>query len=561
MEKYSALRTPTARPQRFFPHGPEARIGETLLDLYKKHGIEFVERLRGAFSLAIWDGPAEALYLASDRHGLRPLYYRQTAHGVAFASEVKALLTESEESLAVDECGIADYLVLGVMLGTRTFFRDIQLVPSASILTFRNGKKSTRRYWDLRYRKGDDLCADPGEGARLFKEVFLETVGELTACPGTFEIPLSGGMDSRCLAVAARACGRRARTYTLGSDRSDDLRLGPQVAGRLGFSNESWALTPRDLIDWTPEAVYLTDGMSNPFNSPILFMAKRLPADAQVVIDGTSSFDGLYRMCDLVLNRIMPSKYSMKRLAIDVVCGPVIDHRGRLFDDLFTTDYGRVARESAGTALDDFAGNVPTDQRANPFNTLDFLDHVVRIPRHNMMGTVLLRSCCEVRHPYLDPRVVDLVARFMPLLRTREKLVLGRFLALQEKVLGGLEYERTGLPADASILRHFMSYRRNAAKCVLRRVLPAIKETPRQAINFGQWLRRDRDLQGFVRGVLLDGRMQARGYFRPESVRGLVDDLLSGREHHLPIVGRMISLELWHRYFLEGEAPVAPAPC
>src|SRR2546430_8145121 len=71
---------------------------EVLLHLYEQHGDGFAERLRGMFAVAIWDAPRRRLVLARDRFGIKPLYYRDAAGELAFASELPALRSEEHTS-------------------------------------------------------------------------------------------------------------------------------------------------------------------------------------------------------------------------------------------------------------------------------------------------------------------------------------------------------------------------------------------------------------------------------------------------------------------------------
>src|ERR1044072_3124643 len=65
---------------------------EAILYLYQEYGAESVRRLNGMFALAIWDDARQELFLARDHFGIKPLYYCQQNHRLAFASEIKALL-------------------------------------------------------------------------------------------------------------------------------------------------------------------------------------------------------------------------------------------------------------------------------------------------------------------------------------------------------------------------------------------------------------------------------------------------------------------------------------
>ncbi len=555
-----SMADPEGAASERFASGEPGHPAAALVKLYRRFGIEFATRLRGHFALAIWDAPAETLFLVSDRFGMRPLYYLQNDACIAFASEVKALLTLVPAPPPVDEQGLCDYILFGIPLDNRTFFANIHCVPPASILTFRNGQPpSTRRYWELEFHRGPGAFRSVDAAAHALKTTLQDVVAE-AAPPGLpLELPISGGLDTRCIATLAVACGSALRTYSIGSEHSEDLRVGPLVARQLGLPNHAWTLTPRDFIEWTEEAVYLTDGMYNPIDSPILFIARRLPGDARVVLDGASSFDGRFRFLDPLLFRLLPALYCDAGMTLKALVAPIVHHDGHPAPRVLHPDYEPFAREHALAALRALAESVPPANQTNPFDRIDFIDLRNRLPRCNVMGTVLLRSRCEVRHPFFDPRVVDLVTRFRPFLRAKEKLVLGRLIHMAAPELAALVYERTGIPADSHLARHLLAYGTTVLRRGAGRLLPATATKPRVAIDFGAWVQHDPPLQSFIRALLLDAPAARQTRFRPDAIDTLLKHLFTGHTAHLPLVGRMISLELWRRYFLEHQTPPPPA--
>ena len=83
---------------------------EVLVHLYEEHGVGCLQRLRGMFAFAVWDGPRQRLFAARDRLGKKPFYYAVTAAGLVFGSEIKAILADPAVSVAPDYAALREYL-------------------------------------------------------------------------------------------------------------------------------------------------------------------------------------------------------------------------------------------------------------------------------------------------------------------------------------------------------------------------------------------------------------------------------------------------------------------
>ncbi|MDA9608776.1 asparagine synthetase B, partial [SAR86 cluster bacterium] len=83
---------------------------EVILHAYEEWGISFIERLRGMFSIAIWDSTEECLWLIRDRVGIKPMYYSIHNSRVVFGSEIKALLEDDDQIREINEKGVFHYL-------------------------------------------------------------------------------------------------------------------------------------------------------------------------------------------------------------------------------------------------------------------------------------------------------------------------------------------------------------------------------------------------------------------------------------------------------------------
>src|SRR6187551_436720 len=119
---------------------------EVLVHLYEEHGDEFVERLRGMFALALWDGRQRRLLLARDRFGIKPLYYRVAGGGLSFASELKALLEQPGFSRQMDPRAVAAYLAFNSIPAPLTIFAEARKLPPGTLATWREGELALTRF-------------------------------------------------------------------------------------------------------------------------------------------------------------------------------------------------------------------------------------------------------------------------------------------------------------------------------------------------------------------------------------------------------------------------------
>jgi asparagine synthase (glutamine-hydrolysing) len=112
--------------------GPWQSTGDTevLVHLLAKQGQACLDRLVGMFAFAAWDTREQRLLLARDRLGIKPLYYQLLPDGIAFASELKALLVLGQPE--IDQSAVRDFLFHGYIPAPKTIYRGIARGPQAA---------------------------------------------------------------------------------------------------------------------------------------------------------------------------------------------------------------------------------------------------------------------------------------------------------------------------------------------------------------------------------------------------------------------------------------------
>ena len=126
---------------------------DELLDAYLKEGEKFLERLRGDFSLAVWDGLQEKLILATDRFRVHPLFYCQDSKQIVFGSRIQSILANAcVKQDRINPHALIDLMAFSAVTSPRTVFTDIQKLPPGHVLTWSNGNMQLSQYWDIDFR-------------------------------------------------------------------------------------------------------------------------------------------------------------------------------------------------------------------------------------------------------------------------------------------------------------------------------------------------------------------------------------------------------------------------
>jgi asparagine synthase (glutamine-hydrolysing) len=259
---------------------------EVIIHLYEEMGASCVDRLRGMFAFAIWDGPARRLVLARDRLGQKPLFYAEHGEDFLFASEVKAILAASDGPRHVDFESLHHYLSLRFIPPPRTMFREIRKVPPGHVLVREAGRTSVTRYWRLAF--GRKASFSPAEVVERLESGLRETVRAHMVSDVPVGALLSGGLDSSIVvAFAAPSGGQPLQTFSIGVKEQDfdELPYARLVADHCRTRHTELRVDI-DVLASLPRIIWHMDEPSDPIAACQFASAELAARDVKVVLGG-----------------------------------------------------------------------------------------------------------------------------------------------------------------------------------------------------------------------------------------------------------------------------------
>jgi asparagine synthase (glutamine-hydrolysing) len=262
---------------------------EVLLRAYEHWGLDCVHHFNGMFAFALWDGDREQLLLARDHLGIKPLYYRQQANCLWFASEIKSLLRAGPYPANLDTDALSLLFSFRFVPSPRTLFSGIYKLPPGHRLVATAAGIALNRYWNPRpviRTRWNEADLREEYASRLTAAVTRQLRSDVPV--GLF---LSSGVDSATLlALMSQQAERPVKTYTLGfadGEDTSELADAARLAAHFGAEHHTRTITADDYLDYF--ARYMQDIEEPVAHEPapaFHFLAGLAAREVKVVLSG-----------------------------------------------------------------------------------------------------------------------------------------------------------------------------------------------------------------------------------------------------------------------------------
>lgn len=435
---------------------------EVIVHLYEEVGDQVFAMLNGMFAIIIYDLKSNALIAARDRMGEKPLLYCDMGNRILFASEIKAILKDSDVQRNLNLTALALYLNSIAIPAPITIFQGISKLKPAHYIKVQGAKCDIRRYWNPRIMV--DWHLDEEEIHQEFTNLFSDSVKRRIVSDVPIGVFLSGGIDSSAVvAFMAQHCSE-VRSFSVGfADEIDERPYARMVAERYGTKHTELFLDQK-IEDVVLEVLqYFDEPFGDSSAIPTHMISREARKHVKVILTGDGG-DELFAGYDAYLNqkyqlwgRLSTKAFKMaNRLALQFLGRGVLERYYPMKSGKNAYDHWLWVRafnteDEIRRMLDVPEGFLKAFYIENQW--LDFVDrdalslsywHDINyyLPDDLLkkVDMASMLTSLECRTPFLDHRIVELSLKIPPHLKVKDdvlKHVLKRSLQsyLPEAVL------------------------------------------------------------------------------------------------------------------------------
>jgi asparagine synthase (glutamine-hydrolysing) len=238
-------------------HGSSIRsTAEVIAILYAQYGLSFVERLEGAFSLAVWDPQRQRLVLAIDRFGFKTLYWAADSARILFSSRLSAVACAKQHA-EVAPASVMQFLVHSVVPAPLTIYKGIERLEPGTLLVYERQQTRKTRYWDLNYEASRKT--DVKDLALELRETMRQAVhSHLHGCePERTGAYLSGGTDSSSVVAFGSEVQSPFNTFSIyfENPRYDEIGFARTAAEHFHARHHQKCLQASDAVEAIPRII------------------------------------------------------------------------------------------------------------------------------------------------------------------------------------------------------------------------------------------------------------------------------------------------------------------
>jgi asparagine synthase (glutamine-hydrolysing) len=531
---------------------------ETIIYAYEKFGIDFIHKLNGMFSIAIWDERKKLFLAYRDRIGKKPFYYTFQNGKFIFASEIKSILKHPDVKKELNLEALSHYLTFLIPPSPETMFSGIKKLPAGHRLILNDkGEIKIEEYYDVLNSDNEIPETNENQIKENIVRLLRQSIKDRMISDVPFGVFLSGGIDSSTnVALMAELMDRPVDTFSIGFKDypfNNEFEYARKVAKTFRTNHHEIEIDSNDALEFFPRLVYHQDEpLADPVCIPLYFVSKLARENGTIVVQVGEGSDEEFAGYPWMLRELRISR--LNKLLFKNLPNAV--------NDLFYKILKRLWSEEGKFVELDYIRRIKANEEIYWGGAINLTEeHKSKLLKKDLNNSYQIVK--SIYDKYNEKSKVNDLLRKMIYLEFKNRLpelLLMRVdkMAMATSVEARVPFLDFRLVEYSFKIDSKIKIKNNTTKYILKKAVEGIipneiiyRKKQGFAAPMNYWLRNK--LSDFTKNYLLNSRIHKLDLFNKEFIKFLIESPLSNRYDFVQNTWNLLNLFMWYDYWFEGK--------
>jgi len=528
---------------------------EYCLHFYEEMQEKALKELNGSFCFVIYNLTTHELLLVNDRFSSYSLFYYLTDKGtLLFGTQLSSIVQSFEVPRELDIGAIFEFFTFQRCLGTKTFYKNINVLPPATVLRYWKGTISLCSYWERRYK--EEKHSEKYYVDKL-TEALKKSVERRTKGNHRFGILLSGGLDSRTVLAAS---DKKMVCFTVGDFKNREVKIAKKIAEVKGYKHIFLKRKMDHYENLVDKAVEIGDGMQSFAHAHFIGFFDQIQKKCDILFHGFA-IERFFRGTNLPHRSLKFLGKSFITTILDKLSNESLPYEiiKKLKYSLYQKNPQQLFKKSYLSILDrvllNSVNNILTETESNCTNIYDkfiWPDTHYQSRYPSFLFEKSIKSFIDERSIAFDNDLLDLHLK-MPLNIRSTSKIWKKALAKLDPKIAVIPNANTGY---SPLISEFLEWGLTLSRRVINKVhslkfykVPHPTYTQGAWPNFTELIRYNERMRKLISNTLGDSECLNPKIFNIQRIEEMFEEHLNSKTDYTEFLFLLLTFGRWHKKY------------
>lgn len=520
------------------------KCAEYCLHLFEEYGEKSLEKLNGSFLIIIYNLRKKEVHLINDRLSSKPLFYcEKNDKNFVFSNQMSSILQDPKIPRNLDKTSIFEFFTFKKILGNKTFYKDIKLLPAASILIYKNGKTKTSKYWDMKFQRKEYSKTDYVDELvkRIKKAIKIRTLENFR-----YGLLLSGGLDSRMI---LSAFPKKVNCFTFADFDNKEIKISRRIAKIKNDRHFFLKRRPDHYVDVIEKAVDIGDGRFSFDHAHGIGFFKEIKNECDILFHG-AMLDVLFRNINFGEYEDIPKKIGENPNKSAIILGKSFLEKNP--EKLFNKEYSKNFKKKIIQSLEKTLKKIKNNGAEKYKRVLDFFSFPNAYNQRSYLHILHNQAYIKERTIALDNHLIKLYLETPIEFRENSILFQKAITKINPSIGRVLDSNKSffaNIPNSLKKIIRIIQGKIGKNKFLSKQSLLNPSYSQQAWPNFAEMIRHNKKLREFISKTINDKNSLSPRIFNIKEINNIFNEHLKSKKNNTNFLFLLLTFGVWYKKY------------